>query len=60
MNKNYFQLFLISFMFFSRQTIRNTFHVKLKQFYEKSNKINTIFYTIGAVVLTFYLLMRAI
>lgn len=59
-NKNYFSLFFNSFLFYNRVTVRNTFHEKLKEFYKRSNKINTIFYSVIAVVLAVYMLMRAI
>jgi len=60
MNKNYFSLFLNSFWFYNRVTVRNTFHEQLKQFYKQSNKINTIFYILIAAVLVVYFLMKAI
>lgn len=59
-NKNYFSLFLNSFLFFNRVTIRNTFHEKLKEFYRKSNKINTVFYILIGATLVMYILMKAI
>lgn len=60
MNKNYFSLFLNSFWFYNRVTVRNTFHEKLKEFYKRSNRINKIFYIIFAIVIVVYLLMKAI
>ncbi len=60
MNKNYFSLFLNSFWFYNRVTIRNTFHEKLKEFYRRSNKVNTVFYVLIAAVLVVYFLMKAI
>lgn len=60
MNRNYFSLFFNSFLFFSKVTIRNTFHEKLKDFYRRSNKINAVFYALIAIVLAFYFLMKAI
>lgn len=59
-NKNYFSLFFNSFLFYNRVTVRNTFHEKLKEFYKRSNKINTLFYSVIAVILAVYMLMRAI
>lgn len=59
-NKNYFSLFLNSFWFYNRITIRNTFHEKLKRFYKKSNSVNTVFYSILAVVLVLYILSVSI
>ncbi|MCB9064391.1 MAG: hypothetical protein H6551_04530 [Chitinophagales bacterium] len=60
LNKNYFSLFLNSFLFFNKVTIKNTFHERLKNFYRKSNKINTIFYVLFAIVIAMYILMKAI
>lgn len=59
-NKSYFSLFFSSFLFYNRVTIRNTFHEKLKEYYKRSNKINTIFYALLAVIISVYMLMRAI
>lgn len=58
-NKDYFSLFFNSFLFYNKVTIRNTFHERLKGFYQKSNKINTFFYTLIALNIVAYLLMRS-
>lgn len=60
LHKNYFSLFFNSLLFFNRVTIRNTFHEKLKTYYRKSNKVNTVFYVLIVLVLAVYLLMKAI
>lgn len=60
LNKNYFSLFLNSFLFFNKVTIKNTFHERLKSFYKKSNKINAVFYVAIAFVGVVYFLMKAI
>lgn len=60
LNKNYFSLFFNSLLFFNRVTIRNTFHERLKAYYKKSNKINTLFYLLILIVLGLYGLMKAI
>lgn len=59
-NKDYFTLFLNSFLFYNKVTVRNTFHEKLKAFYIRSNKINTVFYTLIGIALVAYLLMRSL
>lgn len=59
-NKNYFSLFLNSFLFINRVTIRNTFHEKLKEFYKRSNNINVVFYTLIGIIVVLYVLMKSI
>lgn len=60
LNKNYFELFFTSFLFFNKVTIKNTFHERLKRFYKRSNQLNKIFYSILAVIIAIYLMMKAI
>ncbi|MBZ0097903.1 MAG: hypothetical protein K8F30_02405, partial [Taibaiella sp.] len=60
LHKNYFSLFFNSLLFYNKVTIRNTFHEKLKDYYRKSNKVNALFYTLIAVTLALYILMRSI
>ncbi len=59
-NRNYLSLFFTSFTIYNRVTVRNTFHEKLKEYYRRSNKVNTIFYVAIGFVVAIYLLMRAI
>lgn len=59
-NKNYFSLLFGSLLFYNRVTIRNTFHDRLKRFYQKSNRVNSIFYTIILAVIGVYILMKSI
>lgn len=60
LNKNYFSLFLNSFLIYNKVTIRNTFHEKLKEFYKRSNNINIVFYILIVLVLLLYFLMKSI
>lgn len=60
LSKNYFSLLFSSLLFFNKVTVRNTFHEKLKEFYKRSNKINTVFYIAIGVILAMYLLMKTI
>ncbi len=60
LHKNYFSLFFNSLLFYNKVTIRNTFHEKLKDYYRKSNKVNALFYTLIAITLALYFLMRSI
>lgn len=59
-SKNYFSLLFSSLLFYNRVMVRNTFHEKLKEFYKRSNKINTVFYIAIGTVLAVYLLMKTI
>lgn len=60
LHKNYLSLFFNSLWFYNKVVIRNTFHERLKDFYKKSNKINSAFYTILVIILALYILMKAI
>ena len=60
LHKNYLSLFFNSLWFYNKVVIRNTFHERLKDFYKKSNKINSAFYTILMIILALYILMKAI
>jgi len=60
LHKNYLSLFFNSLLFYNKVTIRNTFHEKLKDYYRKSNKVNTIFYLLIAIILALYILMKSI
>lgn len=54
-----FMLWINSLAFFSRVTIRNTFHEGLQNYYRKSNRINIIFYTVLIFVVSIYILMKS-
>lgn len=54
-----FKLFLGSFVIFSKQRVKNTFHKKLKRFYMYSNRVNMVFYTGIVLFILFVILMHA-
>lgn len=59
-NANYISLFFSSITFYNKVTIRNTFHEKLKSYYRQSNTVNMFFYSIIAIILAIFLLMKSI
>lgn len=52
------QIFLESFGIYSKQSIRNTFHKHLKNYYKSSNKINKLFYLLMLVMFALYVFVN--
>jgi hypothetical protein len=57
---NYTELFLRSFLPFSRDEIKNAYHESVKKFYRANNKANNLFYISVLGVGVLYALMWAI
>jgi len=52
------QLYIDSLRIYNKQVIKNTFHSKLKKYYQFSNNINVMFYTLlGFVFLIYFTLL---
>ncbi len=54
---NTLKIILTSFLFHDKQTIKNTFHKKLKEYYKKNRNFNIFFYISFLTLLTIYILM---
>ncbi len=57
-SNKFFEIFLRSFLPYGKEQIRNTFHEKLKKYYVRSNKLNTVFYIALGIILAIFLFMR--
>ena len=59
-NSSFTPVFIRSFLLFSEQEIRNTFHKKLESYLVFSNKLNRVYYALlglfGGVYLLMYLM----
>lgn len=60
MDIGFFNLFFMTLVPVSRQTIKNTFKERLKRYYTQSNKVNTVFYILFAATGFVYFLMKMI
>jgi hypothetical protein len=54
------ELFFRSFFLYSKDVIRNTNHQKLKAYYRKNNRLNTLIYFPFITLLLLYSLMKII
>jgi hypothetical protein len=52
------QLFVESFTIYSEQSIKNTFHKHLKNYYKSSNKINMLFYSLIGFLVFIYIFIN--
>jgi len=57
---NTVKIILTSFLFHDKQTIKNTFHKKLKDYYKNNHNLNIFFYVTFFALLTVYILMIAV
>ncbi|OJX01685.1 MAG: hypothetical protein BGO70_18305 [Bacteroidetes bacterium 43-93] len=60
LDRGYWDLFINTIVPVNKQTIKNTFQEKLKQYYKQSNKVNYVFYVLFFVVGLLYFMMWSI
>lgn len=56
-NSMFTPVFLRSFLLFSDQEIRNTFHKKLEAYFVFSNRLNRVYYIVLGLFICVYLMM---
>lgn len=56
-NAKTLNIILTSFLYHDKQTLKNTFHKQLKNYYRRNRGLNTFFYISTFTLITIYLLM---